>query len=315
MKEFKGILLRKHYSITELVVLLAVSAAYLLACAMFLHFKFDHLLLVLLFNGCFLAAPFPKKLVLGYLIFIAYWVLFDFMKAFPNYLFNEVHTSDLYLAEKQLFGVWEVEKRLTLCEYWQLHSHPVLDALSGFFYLSWVPIPLAFGGYLFLTHKKNFLYFALIFLLINLMGFVVYYLYPAAPPWYVQKFGFLVEVATKGDSAGLARFDAFFQVPIFEAIYSKSSNVFAAVPSLHSSYPVLVLYYGLKIRKVVWNVFFAFVMIGIWFAAVYTSHHYVIDVLLGILFAFLGILLFEKVLLKVTMFQRALDKYERAIGG
>jgi hypothetical protein len=315
MKEFKGILLAKHYSRTELMVLLAVSAAYLLACAMFLDFKFDQLVLVLLFNGCFVAAPFTKKLVLGYLIFIAYWVLFDFMKAFPNYLFNEVHTYDLYIAEKQLFGVWEGEKRLTLCEYWQLHSHPVLDVASGFFYLSWVPIPLAFGVYLFLTHKRNFLYFALSFLLINLMGFTVYYLYPAAPPWYVHKFGFLVDVTTKGDSAGLARFDAFFQVPIFKTIYSKSSNVFAAVPSLHSSYPVLVLYYGLKIRKVVWSVFFAFVMLGIWFAAVYTNHHYVIDVLLGIMFAIFGIFLFQKVCLKSPYFQRALEKYEKAISG
>jgi membrane-associated phospholipid phosphatase len=307
MKEIKGIFVREHYSIKELLVVLAISVAYLLACAYYIQFKFDQLVLVILFIGCFVAAPFTKKLVLGYLIFIAYWVLFD--------LFNEVHTADLYFAEKRLFGISDGEKRLTISEYWQFHSHPILDVASGFFYLSWVPIPLAFGFHLFLTNKKKFLHFAISFLIINILGFAVYYLYPAAPPWYVQKFGFAVDVSTKGDSAGLARFDAFFQVPVFEAIYSKSSNVFAAVPSLHSSYPVLVLYYGLKTQKVSWNVLFAIVMIGIWFSAVYTGHHYIIDVLIGIIFAFLGILLFNKKLLKSPIILRSLEKYEKAIGG
>jgi hypothetical protein len=68
------------------------------------------------------------------------------------------------------------------------------------------------------------------------------------------------------------------------------------MPSLHSSYPVIVLFYGLKSKLGAVNIFFFIVMIGIWFAAVYTSHHYVLDVLAGITCAVIGIFSFGKLI-------------------
>jgi len=38
---------------------------------------------------------------------------------------------------------------------------------------------------------------------------------------------------------------------------------------------------------------FVVFMLGIWFAAVYSGHHYIIDVLAGILCALIGIAIFE----------------------
>ncbi len=66
------------------------------------------------------------------------------------------------------------------------------------------------------------------------------------------------------------------------------------MPSLHSSYPVIVLHYGLKKKLGLINLFFGVVMAGIWFSAVYTSHHYVMDVLAGITCALVGIMLFSQ---------------------
>jgi len=40
---------------------------------------------------------------------------------------------------------------------------------------------------------------------------------------------------------------------------------------------------------------FALVMCGIWFSAVYTNHHYILDVIAGILCAVAGIWLFSLV--------------------
>ena len=69
---------------------------------------------------------------------------------------------------------------------------------------------------------------------------------------------------------------------------------------------------GLK-NKMRWvNLFFGTVMIGIWFAAVYTNHHYVIDVVLGIIVALAGILFFEKVLLK-TRLKEMIERLANAI--
>jgi membrane-associated phospholipid phosphatase len=53
-------------------------------------------------------------------------------------------------------------------------------------------------------------------------------------------------------------------------------------------------------------------MIGIWFSAVYLSHHYVVDVLAGMLCATIGITLFN-LLTKAAWFSRFIDRYENAI--
>ena len=85
------------------------------------------------------------------------------------------------------------------------------------------------------------------------------------------------------------------------------------MPSLHSSYPVMVLYYGVKNRLGWVNIFFGIVMVGIWFSAVYLSHHYVLDVLAGILCAIAGITLFNLILLKAGWFKRFIDNYENLV--
>ena len=184
---------------------------------------------------------------------------------------------------------------ITPNEYWQQHHTTALDFLSGVFYLCWIPVPLLFGLYLFVKKRQQFFYFAFTFLLVNLLGFVVYYAYPAAPPWYVSEYGFIFKAATPGNTAGLARFDALVHAGIFSSLYSKSSNIFAAMPSLHSAYPVIVLYYAVKNKLGYINILFATVVGGIWFTAVYSNHHYVLDVLAGIVCAIVGIALFNLV--------------------
>ena len=77
-------------------------------------------------------------------------------------------------------------------------------------------------------------------------------------------------------------------------MYAKSSNVFAAMPSLHSAYPVVVVYYAFKNKvNLLARFFVVLVMVGIWFGAVYTSHHYILDVLAGIICSIVAIYLFR----------------------
>jgi membrane-associated phospholipid phosphatase len=256
-------------------------------------FKTEQLFLVAFFNILYYASPGTRKFITGFSIFILYWIVFDFMKAFPNYRYNTVHIESLYRAEKYLFGIHQGGQIITPNEFWLQHQSVLLDTMSGFFYLCWVPVPLLFAGYLFYKNREQFLQFSLTFFLVNMLGFVVYYVYPAAPPWYVQQYGFAFNPFTPGNTAGLQRFDNFFQVHVFQGLYAKSSNVFAAMPSLHASYMAIVVYYCLKNRMYVLGTIASFIMLGIWFAAVYTSHHYILDVLAGIVCAIAGIALFR----------------------
>lgn len=278
----------------SMLIVTAISALYLIISAWLIGYKTDQLFLALLFNVLFyLSAP-TRQFILGFSVFIIFWIIFDFMKAFPNYRYNVVHIESIYQAEKSLFGIKTADGTvLTPNEFWLAHTAPFVDILTGLFYLCWIPLPLAFGAYLFYKDRELFFRFSLTFLLVNLLGFVVYYGYPAAPPWYVQQYGFGFNPHTPGNTAGLGRFDRLLHVSVFSSLYAKSSNVFAAMPSLHASYPLIVLYYGIKSGARWANLLYATIMTGIWFAAIYSSHHYVLDVLAGICCGLTGISLFN----------------------
>jgi hypothetical protein len=299
------------------LIVTAISVGYLLLAAWLIGFKGDQVFLVLLFNTLFYLSGPTRRFILGFSVFIVFWIIFDSMKAFPNYRYNSVHIGSIYNAEKTLFGFYPGSgvsgMHVTPNEYWLTHSNSVLDVLAGLFYLCWIPLPLAFAGYLFYKDKNAFFRFALTFLLINLLGFIIYYVYPAAPPWYVEQYGFGFNPHTPGNTAGLGRFDKLLHVSVFSSLYAKSSNVFAAMPSLHASYPLVTLYYGIRTRQGKVNILFATIMVGIWFAAVYSSHHYVLDVLAGILCGLTGIGLFNLMYSRVGVVRRCVEACVRMV--
>jgi hypothetical protein len=297
----------------SIIIVLAISLFYLLLSWLLVGLKSDQLVLIVIFNSMFFLSSITRKFIIGFSIFIIYWIIFDYMKAFPNYNYNTVHIADLYNLDKKLFGIHFNGKLLTANEYWRINGNTFLDIVCGIFYLCWIPVPIAFAIFLFFKNRKQFLYFLITFVLVNFIGFIIYYLYPAAPPWYVQYHGFAFHALTPGNTAGLAKFDNYFHAGIFKSIYAKGSNVFAAMPSLHSSYPVIVLYYGIKNRFTVLNIFFTVVMFGIWFTAVYASHHYIIDVFAGIICAGIGITIFNTLMSRSKFFQQFVGKYENAI--
>lgn len=298
-----------RFPIKKSIIAFAVCALYLFLSYLLIGFKPGQLALIAIFCIPYFASAITRKFILGFSIFIVYWIVFDYLKAFPNYQLNNVHIQDLYNFEKNLFGIHDGNTVLTPNEFLMQNQKPFLDALSGFFYLCWVPVPLLFAIYLFFKNREEFLKFSLTFFWVNILGFIVYYIFPAAPPWYVQLFGNRFHANTPGNAAGLQRFDNMFNVEIFQSLYAQSSNVFAAMPSLHAAYPVIVLYYGTRNKSGKFNIIFALIMVGIWFSAVYNNHHYVTDILAGLGCATVAIISFNWFAKNVTWANRGLKKY------
>jgi membrane-associated phospholipid phosphatase len=73
-----------------------------------------------------------------------------------------------------------------------------------------------------------------------------------------------------------------------------------------------VLYYGIRGKFRKGSVLFATIMVGIWFAAVYSSHHYVLDVLAGIGCGITGIVLYNLLLRKSRRMQNFIEACLRA---
>jgi inositol phosphorylceramide synthase catalytic subunit len=268
----------------------------------------DHIIVLLIWLVAFYSNNNSRRLIVGFSIFIIYWIVYDWMRIIPNYEVSTVHIRQPYDIEKSLFGICVNQRLLTPNEYFSLYNNKILDFLSGLFYINWVPVPIAFAVYLYIKDKTNFLKFSFLFLLVNLLGFAIYYLYPAAPPWYVDMHGFDLKIGVPGNRAGLSRFDELVGIPVFANIYNKNANVLAAIPSLHSAYPVVVLFFGVK-KKLGWiNYLFVIFMIGIWFAAVYSGHHYIIDVILGVVLAVVTIVVFEYVI-KLSFLKNKIKKF------
>ncbi|MDE1192423.1 MAG: phosphatase PAP2 family protein [Arachidicoccus sp.] len=303
------------FTVKRILLTFGISALYLILCNIFIGYKTEQLVLVILFNTLYYLSSGSRKFILAFSIFIAFWVLFDFMKGFPNYQFSTVHIKDIYELEKSWFGIKAEGKIVTLNEYFWQHHCTVADIFAGFFYLCWMPVPILFGVYLFYTNKrKGYINFALTFLWVNLIGFVIYYLCPSAPPWYIELHGFAFNAHTPGNTAGLGRFDNYFHVHIFQGLYAQSSNVFAAMPSLHASYPTIVLYHAIKNRQRWYAlVFFCIVMLGIWSTAVYANHHYLLDVVAGVICAAAGIISYNFMYEKLNPFHRFVDSYARLV--
>ncbi len=254
----------------------------------------DHFILIGLFVGMYYSSGMTRKLFLGFSMFVIYWIVYDSMRIIPNYEVATVHIKEPYYLEKYLFGIKTGASLLTPNEYFNIHNNSYFDFLSGLFYINWVPIPLGFAIYLYFTDKKMFAKFSLSFVLLNFMGFMLYYVYPAAPPWYVEQYGFDLQLGVPGSRAGLIRFDELIGYPVFESIYNKNANVLAAIPSVHSINPMVVLFYGMKKKMGAVNIFFVIFMFGIWGSAVYTSQHYIIDVIAGIIVGIVGLWLVNR---------------------
>lgn len=296
----------------EALTTICALAIWLAVTAMCVGLRPEHIFLGLLVAALFFACGTTRRLVVALLPFVVFGVSYDWMNIVHNYEVNPVDVKGIYETEKSLFGITSAGVTLTPNEFFAQHRTAFMDFMGGVFYLCWVPVPILFGLYLYFKGQvKPYLHFALVFLLVNFIGFAGYYIHPAAPPWYVALHGFEAVPGTPGSVAGLGAFDEMTGLGIFNGLYARNSNVFAAMPSLHSAYTLTALLYALRGRGIslAWRLTLAVVTLGIWWTAVYTSHHYILDVAGGIACALAGYLIFEFALMKWPAFARFTRRY------
>ena len=95
-----------------------------------------------------------KRFFICIMPFIAFGLIYNSMRYFPNYLFNSIDIVGVYNLEKQLFGFISDGVLVTPNEFFLAHHTAFLDILSGIFYLCWVPLPFIVFGF-FLRNNKS----------------------------------------------------------------------------------------------------------------------------------------------------------------
>jgi len=193
----------------------------------------------------------------------------------------DVHVADLYYAELRWFGVGSGADRQILADYFLTRTSAALDLICGLSYMVYLYVPMVLAAALFFVSRRHMKLMAWGFFVTNVIGIVVYMLYPAAPPWYVAKYGLgPVQLDALPDAAGTLRFDALLGVDYFREFYARSSHVFGAMPSLHVGYTAAaaLALVGLGWR---WVLPVAALVVLVGFSALYLQHHYLIDVIAG----------------------------------
>jgi len=272
------------------------SLGYFILFYFFVGWRTDHFYFLCLVNFLSLVHKYGYYIVLAWTGFAGWTILYDAMTFLPNYEVNTVHIKDLYDLEISLFGVEEGGRIISLCEWFEPRLNDFMSLFCGTSYLLWMPAPMIFALYLLWKDKPAVAQFAYAYLLTNVMGIIVYYAYPAAPPWYYLTHGDVLDNTVMGSEALLSEFDRLIGISVFHGIYSKGTNVFGAIPSLHSAYPLLCLLFAIKFKHRGFIIFFSIMSIGTWIGAVYSQHHYVIDVILGILCALLSYAIMMKLI-------------------
>jgi membrane-associated phospholipid phosphatase len=200
---------------------------------------------------------------------------------------------DLRAYELALFGVNTSAGRVTLQDYFLAHSSSFADLYFSVPYGTFIYVSVFFAFYLYWKDITALQRYGWTFLCMNIAAFVTYHIYPAAPPWYYHLTHSCTADMTMHASEGthLAHVDAMLGFAYFHGFYGRSMDVYGAVPSLHVAYPLLILWEGWRlfgpVRRALAVLFWASMCV----AAVYLDHHYVIDVLLGLVYA-TGIYLF-----------------------
>lgn len=201
---------------------------------------------------------------------------------------GRVHVAEPYLFERAWFGVGG----RTLNEIFLERHWPALDLACGFAYLVFVGEYIGLAVLLFLRGRADAARtFARCFLVVNVMGFVTYFVYPAAPPWYVSSYGLgPARMHIEPAAAATDRFDALLRTHVFDEVYRRGIDVFGAYPSLHVSYPLIAVLLAFRFRELRWArapavLFFLLMCVS----AVYLQHHYVTDVVLGIAYALVAL--------------------------
>jgi hypothetical protein len=213
---------------------------------------------------------------------LVFWIGYDAMRGFADEIARRVAVQEPFEWERALFG-WLPGGQvaplyfLNLLEgsRWKIPVNAVADV---FYWSHFVVIP----GYMLTLWWRpptplRFKKFVVGLTLLHLFTLATYFLYPAAPPWYVFQFGFHPPTAELLNPYELNP-PAFFQ-----QLWAANPNWFAAIPSLHGAYPVFLFCLVEPTARARRRV--AIYGVAVWLATIVRGHHYIIDLLLGALYA------------------------------
>ncbi|KAL2826990.1 hypothetical protein BDW59DRAFT_59182 [Aspergillus cavernicola] len=227
-----------------------------------------------------LLLPMTRQFFLPFLP-IAGWLLFFYACQFiPSDWRPAIWVRVLPALENILYGA-------NISNILSAHQNVVLDVLA------WLPYGICHYGAPFVCSLIMFVFgppgtvplFARTFGYISMTAVTIQLFFPCSAPWYENRFGLApADYSIQGDPAGLARIDKLFGIDLYTSGFHQSPVVFGAFPSLHAADSTLAALFMSHVFPRMKPVFVTYTL-WMWWATMYLSHHYAVDLVAGGLLA------------------------------
>ena len=211
-------------------------------------------------------------------LYIGGFAIFSVARSFADETGMPTHVADLITVEKTV-GFGSVPTVWLQTRFFDPAQIGWLDRAATYVHWSYFVLPHLFAAHLFFGKRHLFERYVLLFVGVLLTGLVIYFIFPAAPPWVAALTGHLdptYKVVTEVGSE--------WNVNLYERFESqiRSSNPVAAMPSLHMAVSFAILLIAFRVNwflgalALVYNAAMAF-------SLVYLGEHYVVDIVAGII--------------------------------
>ena len=111
-------------------------------------FRGDHAIIGMIILGLYYGGRFTHPLLPFVMPFLLTAICYDSQRYYSDLIRGPIHVTEPYNFDKIWFGMTGPDGTvLTPNEWWQLHSHPVLDLITGFAYLVFFMAYIAVAAY------------------------------------------------------------------------------------------------------------------------------------------------------------------------
>jgi hypothetical protein len=234
-----------------------------------------------------------RGVIFDWFPYFALLFLYDFLRGQvgqnPIY---EPHVMPQIDFDRFLFGgVPSVDLQEKL---WDPLHIDALDIAVWAVYVSHFFTVFVISAFLWRLARPKFLQFRAMVITLSMAAFATYALFPAVPPWMASDDGTIGPITRMVGNVW-----QHLGVGSASAIWGHGggdwSNPVAAVPSLHTAFPVLILcFFWPTGSKLVRGICLAYAL-AMSFTLVYAGEHYVFDILLGWIYALATYLAVRKV--------------------
>jgi membrane-associated phospholipid phosphatase len=221
------------------------------------------------------------RMLLEWVPLLALLVVYDYLRGAVSVADRQAHITPQLDADRWLGGgevptLW-LQRHLYDVGHVHWYDVGIWCVYLSHFFVVWVV-----AAVLWKVAHDRFRAYAAAVVTLTLMAFLTYWLYPAQPPWLAGELGEINTVhkivPTVWEHLGVRTAADLFETG------NGLVNLVAAMPSLHAAYPALLLLFfwrdGWRLR-----IPLALYTLAMGFTLVYGGEHYVVDILVGWLYA------------------------------